>query len=95
MINSQHNLPITHQAKLLDLSRSLIYYVPRSINEADLSLMRRLDELHLEHPFMGARMLKRELAQEGIEVGRRHIGTSCRYSILKRWHPSRALANHA
>ena len=75
MINSQHNLPITHQAKLLDLSRSPIYYVPRSISEADLSLMRRLDELHLEHPFMGARMLKRELAQEGIEMGRRHIGT--------------------
>ena len=75
MINPQHNLPITHQAKLLDLSRSPIYYVPRSISEADLSLMRRLDELHLEHPFMGARMLKRELAQEGIEVDRRHIGT--------------------
>jgi putative transposase len=70
MINPQHNLPMTHQAKLLDLSRSSIYYVPRSISEADLSLMRRLDELHLEHPFMGARMLKRELAKEGIEVGR-------------------------
>ena len=52
-----------------------VYYVPRAISEADLSLMRRLDELHLEHPFMGARMLKRELAQEGIEVDRRHIGT--------------------
>lgn len=75
MINPQHNLPITHQAKLLDLSRSSIYYVPRSISEADPSLMRRLDELHLEHPFMAALMLRRELAKEGIEVGRRHIGT--------------------
>ena len=75
MINPEHNLAISRQAKLLDISRSSVYYVPRSISEADLSLMRRLDELHLEHPFMGARMLKRELAQEGIEVGRRHIGT--------------------
>jgi len=75
MINPEHNLAISRQAKLLDISRSSVYYVPRAISETDLKLMRRLDELHLEHPFMGARMLKRELAQEGIEVGRRHIGT--------------------
>jgi putative transposase len=74
MINPQHDLAIGRQAKLLDISRSAVYYVPRPISEADLSLMRRLDELHLEHPFMGARMLKRELAKEGIEVGRRHLG---------------------
>ena len=78
MINPEHDLPITRQAKLLDISRSAVYYVPRSISEADLNLMRRFDELHLEHPFMGARMLKRELAKEGIEVGRRHIGTLMR-----------------
>ena len=78
MINPKHDLPITQQAKLLDLSRSAFYYVPRPISEADQKLMRRLDELHLEHPFMGARMLKRELAKEGIEVGRRHLGTLMR-----------------
>jgi putative transposase len=78
MINPEHDLAISRQAKLLDLSRSTVYYVPRPISEADLNLMRRLDELHLEHPFMGARMLKRELAKESIEVGRRHIGTLMR-----------------
>ena len=78
MINPQHPLAISRQAKLLDISRSSVYYVPRVISEADLSLMRRLDELHLEHPFMGALMLKRELAKQGIEVGRRHIGTLMR-----------------
>jgi putative transposase len=78
MINPEHDLAISRQARLLDISRSSVYYAPRAISEADLSLMRRLDELHLEHPFMGARMLKRELAKEGIEVGRRHIGTLMR-----------------
>ncbi len=72
------DLSITQQAKQLDISRSAVYYVPRAISEADLKLMRRLDELHLEHPFMGARMKKRELAKEGMEVGRRHIGTLMR-----------------
>jgi putative transposase len=78
MIDREHDLSITDQAKLLDISRGAVYYVPRPISEADLALMRRLDELHLEHPFMGTRMLKRELAKEGFEVGRRHIGTLMR-----------------
>jgi putative transposase len=38
-------------------------------------LMRRMDELHLEHPFMGARMLRRMLRREGSMVGRRHVAT--------------------
>ena len=36
--------------------------------------MRRLDELHLEHPFMGVRMMRDQLARLGIAVGRRHVG---------------------
>ena len=78
MIDRNHQLSIVRQAKLLDISRGAVYYQPRSISQADLALMRRIDELHLQHPFMGARMLKRELAKEGPEVGRRHIGTLMR-----------------
>jgi putative transposase len=37
--------------------------------------MPRIDELHLEHPFMGARMLRDQLHREGIKAGRRHIDT--------------------
>ena len=52
------------------------HYLPRLVSTADLALMRRIDELHLEHPFMGARMLRRHLLREGIpQVGRSHIGT--------------------
>jgi len=52
-----------------------VYYQPRPTSDADLALMRRIDELHLEHPFMGARMLRRVLDRQGIFVGRRHLGT--------------------
>jgi len=48
------------------------------VSAADLALMRRIDELHLEHPFMGARMLRNQLCREGLWVGRRHIGTLMR-----------------
>ena len=78
MIDRNHTLPISRQAELLDISRGAVYYLPKSISEADLALMRRIDELHLRHPFMGARMLRRMLAQEGVHVGRRHIGTLMR-----------------
>jgi len=37
--------------------------------------MRQIDELHLEHPFMGARMLRDQLTRTGHDVGRRHVGT--------------------
>ena len=75
MIDRDHDLPITRQAQLLGMSRGAVYYLPRPTSAADLALMRRLDELHLEFPFMGARMLRRELLREGVQVGRRHVST--------------------
>jgi putative transposase len=72
-------MPITTQCELLGLSRSSVYYRPRGVSEADLALMRRLDELHLEHPFLGARKLARLLNDEGLAaVGRRHVTTLMR-----------------
>ena len=78
MIDRDHDLSITRQAELLGMSRGSVYYLPRPVSDADLVLMRRIDELHLEHPFMGARMLRRQLAQAGIQVGRRHVATLMR-----------------
>ncbi len=75
MIDRDHALPIVRQAELLGINRGAVYYLPRPTSAADLALMRRIDELHLDYPFMGARMLRRQLAREGVQVGRRHIGT--------------------
>ena len=75
MIERDHDLSITRQADLLGISRGAVYYLPRPVSDADLALMRRIDELHLEHPFMGARMLRDQLHRQGLKAGRRHIGT--------------------
>ena len=75
MIDRNHELSITRQAELLEISRAAVYYLPRPVSEADLALMRRIDALHLEHPFMGARMLRDSLRREGFEVGRKHVRT--------------------
>jgi putative transposase len=78
MIDPEHALSIVKQAEELEISRSTIYYVPRPISDADLFLMRRIDELHLNHPFAGSRMLRDMLSHQGLEVGRRHVRTLMR-----------------
>ena len=78
MIDRRHALSVSRQAKILRLSRSTLYYQPRPISDADLALQRRIDQLHLEHPFAGARMLRDLLALEDIHVGRKHAGTLMR-----------------
>ena len=75
MINRAHKLPISRQAELLGISRGSVYYLPRPVSENDLTIMRRLDELHLKHPFMGARMLRDQLNRQGIDIGRKHVST--------------------
>ena len=75
MIDRSHDLPVTRQAKALNVSRGSVYYRPRPVSEGDLGVMRRLDEMHLEYPFMGSRMLRDMLQREGIAVGRRHVAT--------------------
>jgi putative transposase len=75
MIDPSHGLPVSRQAELLEISRSNVYYLPQPVCEADLALMRRIDELHLNFPFAGARMLRDMLKLEGLEVGRKHVRT--------------------
>jgi len=75
LIDRDHDLSITKQAKALGVSRGSVYYLPRPVSTVDLAIMRRMDELHLEFPFAGSRMLRDLLNQEGIEVGRRHVAT--------------------
>ena len=75
MIDKTHDLPVIRQVQLLELSRSSIYYQRQPTSETDLRLMRRMDELHLDHPFAGARMLRDMLKLEGVAVGRKHVGT--------------------
>lgn len=78
MINRDHELSVTRQAEALAISRGSVYYQPRSVSEEDLALMRILDELHLECPYAGSRMLRDLLNLLGIRVGRRRVRTLMR-----------------
>ncbi|NIF69888.1 transposase [Burkholderia sp. Ap-962] len=75
MIDRTHALSVSHQARLVGVARSSAYYQPQPVSEAGQLLMRRIDELHMEFPFAGARMLARLLRRGGHEVGRRRVRT--------------------
>lgn len=75
MTDHTHKLSLTRQAALLGISRGSLYYAPRPVSEAELKLMRRIDELHMDYPFAGSRMMKGLLRQEGFSTGRLHVTT--------------------
>jgi len=78
MIDRSHELPVSRQAKVLNISRGSVYYEPRPVSAADLAIMRRIDELHLDYPFAGSRMLRDMLGREGVHGGRQRIATMMR-----------------
>src|ERR1022692_4189286 len=94
----ENDLPIRQQAVALGISRSSVYYQPRPISAEDLWLMRHIDELHLNYPFAGSRMLRDLLRQQGLEVGRRHIATlmrrMCIEAIYRRPNTSKPAPGH-
>ena len=75
MIDRDHDLSLVRQAKVLSISRGSVYYKPRPVSPEDLAIMRRIDELHLEYPFAGSRMLRDFLNRGGVSIGRRHVAT--------------------
>jgi putative transposase len=98
MIDPEHDLPITQQAEALSISRSTVYYQPRPFSAEDLWLMRQIDELHLNYPFAGSRMLRDLLGHQGLEVGRRHIRMLMRRmgieAIYRRPNTSKSAPGH-
>ncbi len=78
MIDRDHKLPLRRQAAVLQLSRSTLYYEPRPVPAAELAVMRRIDELHLDYPFAGSRMMRDLLRGEGVAIGRERVATMMR-----------------
>jgi putative transposase len=98
MIDREHDLPVKQQAEVLGISRGSVYYRGRPVSAAKLWLMRKIDELHLNYPFAGSRMMRDLLAQFGLIAGRRHVRTLMRRmgieAIYRRPNTSRPAPGH-
>jgi len=95
MIDRNHPLPLARQARLLDLSRSSLYYEPVGPSDRDLALMAAMDEIHLQFPFYGSRRIKDELRDRGLQVGRQHVSTLMRRMGIEPLFPTRRLSKPA
>jgi len=98
MIDRGHGLPLRRQAEVLRLSRSSLYYEPRPVPATDLAIMRRIDELHLDYPFAGSRMLRDLLRGEGVAIGRERVASMMRRmrieALYRRPNTSKPAAGH-
>ena len=98
MIDREHELPLARQAELLGLTRSTLYYEPRPVPPSELTIMGRIDELHLDHPFAGSRMLRDLLRGEGVVIGRELVITLMRRmsieAIYRKPNTSKAALGH-
>lgn len=73
MIDKEAPLPVTRQCKILELSRSGVYYTPVPLSAMDIELMRQIDEIHLLYPFFGSRKIRNELWARGYNIGRDRV----------------------
>ena len=98
MIDRSHELPITRQANVLNISRGSVYYQPRPVSAGTLAIMRRIDELHLDYPFAGSRMLRGMLGREGVEIGRQRVASLMRRmgieALYRKPNTSKPAAGH-
>src|SRR5258708_29849737 len=98
MIDRGHRLPLTRQAAMLGISRGSLYYSACPVSAAELAIMRRIDELHLDYPFAGSRMLRDLLRGEGIAIGREQVTSMMRRmsieAVYRRPHTSKPADGH-
>ncbi len=89
MIDRDDPLSITRQCQLLSLSRSTAYYTEQAISENDLTLMRRIDAMHLERPFYGSRRIRDWLQDEGHTANRKKVQRLMRQMGIVALYPKR------
>ena len=73
MVERDGALSLSRQCELLDVGRASLYREPAGESEANLALMRRIDELYMDCPFYGSRQMSRRLRREGVVAGRHQI----------------------
>lgn len=88
-IHQAHRLSKVRRCELLDVARSTAYYRAKPISDTDRVLMRLIDEIHLEYPFLGSRGVRGELEERGHRVNRKRIQRLMRHMGLQALYPKR------
>lgn len=87
MIQSEHRLPVKRRCVLLEVARSTAYYRAQPSSAEDLRLMRLIDEIHLEYPFLGSRRIRDALEDGGERINRKRVQRLMRRMGLRALYP--------
>ena len=87
MVQKAHQLPKTRRCELLGIPRSSSYYQVRPISEPDQTLMRLIDIIHLEKPYLGSRRIVDALAEHEHIVARKRVQRLMRLMGIQAIHP--------
>jgi len=91
-IDPEHALPLSQQSRILELSRSSLYYEAMPTSKRDVELILLIDEIHLKYPFYGIRRIRNELRDLGYEIGRSHVGTLMKKMGIRALYPKPRLS---
>jgi putative transposase len=74
MLDREHpELSMRRQCAMLGIARSGVYRLPRPANDAELGLMRRIDALFTQWPFLGSRRMTALLRADGHSINRKRV----------------------
>ncbi|MCX6004022.1 MAG: IS3 family transposase [Chloroflexi bacterium] len=73
VVRRRPSLSVVRQCKLLDISRSGLYYQPLGVSDEDLNLMKLIDKQYMATPFYGARKIAAWLKSERHNINRKHV----------------------
>lgn len=87
MIQKKHPLARTRRCELLRVARSSSYYQPQLVSKKDQVLIRLIDRIHLEKPYLGSRRIVDALADHGHKTDRKRIQRLMRFMGIQAIHP--------
>jgi putative transposase len=74
LVNSKlTTLSMTRQTKLLDINRSTLYYKPVPLSNGNLRILNQIDEIYVENPDYGYRMIHQQLLEDGYTIGNNRV----------------------
>ena len=73
LVDSKLAISKTRQTELLGISRSILYYKPKPFSNTVLKILNRIDEIYVDNPEYGYRMVYQQLIEEGYSVGNNRV----------------------
>jgi len=95
MIAKEDTLPVRTQCAIAAVNRSTWYYQAKEEPEQNVKLMNLIDEIHLDHPTWGSRMIRDHLRNCGHMVNRKRIRRLMAIMRVSVLYPKRNLSKRS